>query len=272
MISLNRTLKTLEDQRTRYRILLNRSRYQSDIERVIWQRSAVSSISVPKKLSTQARSNLVRDKQCALETFEDVRKNMGVSPLNIETIMAWHVGLLRGTEPELAGQFRYTRAHWLQSTMIFSNWEKIPALMDALVDGINKRHIPAYYWQENPDRQFQALSHNPMINAIEANYNFIAIHPFQDGNKRTARLMTSWFLGQQDYIPLCIYERQGYVNGIESYARTHRPNSLYGFMLDQMCRSYDDAIHEVQSMEKVIVAGNKHGNGARLSMRGQHHI
>ena len=266
---LNRTLKSIEDQRTRYRILLNRSRYQSDIERFVWQRSAVLSASIPEKSGAQMRNNFVRDRQCALETFEGVRQNMSVAPLNIETIMAWHAGLLRGTAPEMTGQFRYARAHWLRSTMIFANWEKIPVLMDTLIEGINKRHVPAFYWQENPDRQFQALSHNPMINAIDANYNFIAIHPFQDGNKRTARLMTSWFLGQQDYSPLCIYERQGYVNGIESYAQTHRPQALYGFMLDQMHRSYDDAIHEVQSMEKIIVSGKNTAQKSMLTARYQ---
>ena len=254
MLNLNRLLTSIEDQKKRYRVLLNRSHYRSDLERILWRRSAGLLNMEQKSLNSAAYGVFVKDKQGVLEAFESVRQNIYTAPLHTETIMAWNAKMLRRTAPEIAGQFRSTRAHWLRSTMIFANWEKVPVLMDELVDGINKHHVAAFYWQERPDKQFQNVSHHPIINAIEANYNFISIHPFQDGNKRTARLVTSWFLGQKGYIPLCIYERQGYISSIESYAYTHRPHAFYGFLFDQMRQSYDDAINEAKSMEKVMVS------------------
>jgi len=263
MLNLNQSLTDIEKQRTLYRILLNRSRYKRELQKAEWQRAATL-LPLSQKKHQRVNTNKIFVQECegTQRAFESARENVMAPQLTVENIMGWHTQMLKGIAPHAVGQFRHGRAYWLMSTMLFANWEKIPYLMDNLVDSINKQHIPALYWKERPDRQFQNVSHNPLVTAIEANYNLVAIHPFQDGNKRTARLVASWVLGRQGYVPLCIYDNMTYIDCIEAYTNTRKPHAFYGFLLDQMHQSYEDAIKEAKSMEKVIVPGTR--NGARV--------
>ena len=154
--------------------------------------------------------------------------------------------------PNVIGHWRQVRAHWLNSTMIMSNWSSIPYLMDNLVQGINTHQVPAYYWTELPNRQFQRFARHPVMEAIEANYNTISIHPFEDGNKRTARLVTAWILKRAGHIPLTVYNREEYINEIETYYNTRQPHGFYEFLLDQMHQTYDEAGQEIARMNTTI--------------------
>ena len=270
MLKLRQTLADIDKQQQVYRILLNRSRYKLSLEQETWERAAVSYSDGKRVRDAAQRTMLIKERQGTLQAFETVRLNMQASNtpnLTVPEIMDWQKQMLEATEPHAVGQFRHGRAYWLLSTMIFSNWEKIPYLMDRLVDGINKQHVPAFYWEEKPNKDFQDVSRHPVVNAIEANYNLVAIHPFQDGNKRTARLLTAWVLGRNEYIPLCIHDPATYVDCIELYNQTRSPHSFYGFLFDEMQTSYDDAIKAVKAMEKTIVPGS--GSKAKTRRSGK---
>ena len=268
MLNLAQSLAAIDKQRKCYRILLNKSRYKKDLQKADWQRAAaLFKVSGTKNSHAKPDHEFAQDCQGTLQAFENARQNVGKSALSVTDIMVWHFQMLGKTAPYAVGQFRHDRAHWLLSTMIFANWERIPYLMDRLVSCVNKQHIPAIYWKERPDKQFQDASTHPMITAIEANYNLVAIHPFQDGNKRTARLLSAWVLGRRDYVPLCIHDSATYIDCIELYANTQHPHSLYGFMLDEMQQSYDDAINEARRMEKIIVPGGGNGSGGARAQR-----
>lgn len=45
---------------------------------------------------------------------------------------------------------------------------------------------------------------HPVLRAAELHYNLVAIHPFSDGNGRTARLMMNYLLMRHDYPPALV--------------------------------------------------------------------
>ena len=248
MLNLKQKLSKIEQQKTAYRILLNRSKYREALEDELWESAAelASQFHVPSK--NEDLRHQEENKQGLVSAFQSVKRAPKDS-LDVESIQDVHTQAMALINPEEGGVFRRTPARWVNSSMVVANWVKIPMLMDNLVEGINQQHVPAFYWEEYPDVDFQRCSHNPVVQAIEGNYNTVAIHPFGDGNKRVARLVSAWVLDKYGHIPLSIYDRSAYISGVENYYATRRPHVFYDVMLDQMEQSYDGAISEVKNME-----------------------
>lgn len=72
----------------------------------------------------------------------------------------------------------------------FATPEETPAKMTDLIDWFRKQ-------KENPDL-------NPIWLAAEFHYKFIRIHPFDDGNGRTARILMNFILMQAGFPPVII--------------------------------------------------------------------
>ncbi|WP_034603237.1 Fic family protein [Maridesulfovibrio frigidus] len=64
--------------------------------------------------------------------------------------------------------------------------------------------------------QDQKQTH-PLITASIAHYNFVRIHPFEDGNGRGARLLMNLILMKKGYLPAVINNenRQEYIEGLQ---------------------------------------------------------
>jgi Fic family protein len=128
-------------------------------------------------------------------------------PLNENFIRELHVLLLKESyfvdaiTPQGAptrrkievGKYKTTPNHVLTKTgeiFRFASPEETPALMHDLMDWYN-----------------QALNSNvlnPILLAAEYHYKFIKIHPFDDGNGRTARILMNFILMQFGYPPVII--------------------------------------------------------------------
>lgn len=79
---------------------------------------------------------------------------------------------------------------------------------------------------------------HPVLQAAELHYNVVAVHPFTDGNGRTARLMMNYFLLARGY-PLTIVEveRRGeYLAALEE-ANAGRCGAFAGFIAGCVERS-----------------------------------
>ena len=72
----------------------------------------------------------------------------------------------------------------------FATVEETPALMTDLIDWYNEKKA-----EENVD---------PVLLAAEFHYKFIRIHPFDDGNGRTARILMNFILMQYGHPPVII--------------------------------------------------------------------
>ncbi len=72
----------------------------------------------------------------------------------------------------------------------FATPEETPALMNDLVTWYRK--------------EFETQDKNPILLAAEFHYRYIRIHPFDDGNGRTARILMNFILMQCNYPPVII--------------------------------------------------------------------
>ncbi|GLU53693.1 Fic family protein [Dyadobacter frigoris] len=91
------------------------------------------------------------------------------------------------------GKYKSQPNHVLTSTgeiFRFATPEETPAMMGELID-----------WYRDKSSQNNV---NPILLAAEFHYRFIRIHPFDDGNGRTARILMNFILMQFQFPPVII--------------------------------------------------------------------
>lgn len=97
-------------------------------------------------------------------------------------------------------------------------------ILDITVDGI-QYHAPNYLsvpfqMHENIENRIQKLNGDPLDVAIKTHAEMILLQPFEDFNKRTARMIMNWILLQNNFTPI-IFNKQSdkiaYRNAIGAY-------------------------------------------------------
>jgi Fic family protein len=94
------------------------------------------------------------------------------------------------------------------------------------------------------DRLFSSKKEHPVITAAEAHTRFVSIHPFIDGNGRTARLIMNLILLQNGYTPVVIQnkERINYLDAMESWQQNNNKEKFYKIVTG----------YEKESLEKYL--------------------
>lgn len=120
--------------------------------------------------------------------------------ITVNDILHIHNIILKGIDDAHAGHFRRVPVRVSGSTVIFPNPRKVPDLMDEFRNWLNKK--PKLH---------------PVELAAEAHYRLVTIHPFIDGNGRTARLLMNLTLMMLGYPPAIIRKRDrlGYIGALE---------------------------------------------------------
>ncbi|MGL4637997.1 MAG: Fic family protein [Beijerinckiaceae bacterium] len=115
-------------------------------------------------------------------------------------LLTLHETILKGIDDKNAGQYRAVSVRISGSTVILPNPAKVPDLMDAF----------CAWLQSAQDLHAVEL-------ASEAHYRLVTIHPFIDGNGRTARLLMNMLLMMQGYPPAIIRKRDrlAYITALE---------------------------------------------------------
>lgn len=136
-------------------------------------------------------------------------------------ILAIHKIILSGINDANAGFYRSVRVRISGSQTILPNPLKVPDLME---------NFSTWLAQEDDDI---------LIKAIEAHYRLVSIHPFIDGNGRTARLLLNSILMENGYAPIIIrpIDRKRYLSALETYQTQENKDPYYRFMLSAMNRS-----------------------------------
>jgi Fic family protein len=108
--------------------------------------------------------------------------------------------ILKGIDDNNAGCYRDLRVRISGSVVVLPGPQKVPELMKDLV-----------HWLSIEDKM------HPVALAGEAHYRLVSIHPFIDGNGRTARLLMNLILMMSGYPPALIRkeERLAYINALE---------------------------------------------------------
>ncbi len=108
------------------------------------------------------------------------------APLQEKEILELHRYILTGIQSEDAGRYRSVRIRVAGAQRIFPNPLKVPELMSKLVEDVN------------------TFEGNDVLQASFAHYQLVAIHPFVDGNGRTARLLMNLLLLRNQYPPVLL--------------------------------------------------------------------
>ena len=107
----------------------------------------------------------------------------GSAPLDDHVVTELHRRIVARSRPEIAGFYSQHARRVVGSPMVFPNPMKIPALMRKLGEDLS----------EADDRP---------ATAFDMHYRLVTIHPFEDGNGRTARLLMNLMLTRSGYVPV----------------------------------------------------------------------
>jgi Fic family protein len=147
-------------------------------------------------------------------------------PINEKLILEIHRIILRGIDDKNAGFYRNVRVYIAGSNTILPNPLKVPDYM------------------KDFDKWLQKTKETKIFKAIEAHYKLVSIHPFIDGNGRTARILMNLILMNNNYAPIIIrpIDRKRYLNAIEIYQTKGIKENYIKFMLNALSRSFTTII------------------------------
>lgn len=122
------------------------------------------------------------------------------SDLSEGTVLNIHNTILRGIDDGNAGCYRSVPVRIAGSEVILPSPRKVPGLMTDFIGDIKS-----------------ANDLHPVQLAAEAHYQLVTIHPFVDGNGRTARLLMNLILMQHGFPPALIRkrDRMPYISSLE---------------------------------------------------------
>lgn len=135
----------------------------------------------------------------AIEWVRELAQNASALPSE-KQLLELHSLVLRGIDDQNAGCYRNVSANISDTITTLPHPSKVPELMTQFIISL---------------RSYTDL--HPVQLAAEAHYRLLNIHPFSDGNGRTARLLMNLILISHGYPPAIISKREktSYINSLE---------------------------------------------------------
>lgn len=151
--------------------------------------------------------------------------------LTVNDILNIHSIILNKIDDVNKGKYRTVSVRLKGSETILPNPLKVPELMDKFMN-----------WLQSDK------SESPVQIAIDAHFKLVTIHPFIDGNGRTARLLMNLLLMQSGYPPAIIRkeDRSLYINSLEKGQTKDDLSDYYTVMLEAIDRSLDIYLEAVK--------------------------
>jgi Fic family protein len=170
----------------------------------------------------------VLDHHAALAWMRELAATDGA--LGESVVTELHRRIVLRSNPEVAGFYSQHRRRILGSAVIFPNPAKVPTLMASFGD-----------WLADTSASAEA--------AFEAHYRLVSIHPFADGNGRTARLLMNLLLIRAGYPPVAIRpeDRAAYLAALET-AQVAEDRLPYGHLLrERLLATLEDYVAAIQT-------------------------
>lgn len=149
------------------------------------------------------------------------KKRLDITENNILDI---HRIILQKIDDMNAGRYRTVSVRLKGSETILPNAVKVPQLMQEFTSWLNGDHTD-----------------HPVKIAADAHFKFVSIHPFVDGNGRTARLLMNLLLMQEEYPPAIIRkeDRSVYIKSLEEGQTKGNFSNYYACIFEAIDRSLD---------------------------------
>ena len=152
------------------------------------------------------------------------------APLGEDTVRELHRRVVARSQPEIAGLYSELPRRIAGSPVIFPNPAKIPQLMREFGGPLTAAPL-------DPET------------AIAAHFRLTAIHPFGDGNGRTARLLMNLLLIRGGYPPIAVRpeDRKAYLDTLERGSLAEHLSPFQLLMherLDATLAGYVNAVRE----------------------------
>ncbi|OGH10172.1 MAG: hypothetical protein A2152_03325 [Candidatus Levybacteria bacterium RBG_16_35_6] len=162
-----------------------------------------------------------------IQTLVD-KKRQNLTARNILDI---HSIILNKIDDTNKGRYRNIAVRLKGSETILPNALKVPELMEEFIKWLQG---------DNPD--------HPVKVAIDAHLKLVSIHPFVDGNGRTARLLMNLLLMQAGFPSGIIRkeDRNTYINSLEKGQTKNDLTDYYTIMFEAVDRSLDIYLEAVQ--------------------------
>lgn len=170
----------------------------------------------------------------AIDFIEEISAKESVSIRDIKDI---HFLVLKGINTKYAGVYRDKQVGAQKSDGTIKNFcepLKIEEEMNLFIKELNESTL------------------HPILKASKAHIDFVTIHPFIDGNGRTARLLMNLILLQSGYPPAIIRveNRVNYILSIEKYQENRDLNEFYIVVLEALNQSLDNYL-KIVDMEMI---------------------
>ncbi len=150
------------------------------------------------------------------------------TPVDESTVRELHRRIVFRSQPEIGGIYSKLPRRVSGSPVVFPNAAKVPELMKSYGEGLAKAEVgPAA--------------------CFDAHFQLVAIHPFADGNGRTARLLMNLLLLRQGYPPVAVrpQDRKTYLDTLEHGSMREDLKPFQIFMhrrLDETLAEYLNAL------------------------------
>ena len=173
----------------------------------------------------------------AVDHIWDLSARSKASDIGVDTIFDIHRLVLGQADPDNAARLRRTAVRAAGSRTVFPDHLRVSALVDDLVRYIRDSNDP------------------PCLKAAQAHLQLVGIHPFVDGNGRTARLLMNLILMQSGYPPAIIRKRDRlkYLQLLEDAQIGGGSEPFHAFIFQTVDRSLDICLKP----EKIVPAERK---------------
>ncbi len=169
----------------------------------------------------------------ALEWIKNL-VNKNHQEISERNIFDLHQLILQKIDDPHAGRYRSVMVRIAGSTVIFPNYPQVPKLMSEFID-----------WLHQTKDDYLTM-------AALAHFKLVTIHPFVDGNGRTARILMNLLLLQSGYPPALIRkeDRRRYIDSIESGQLGRPLDDYYQLVWEAIDRSLDIYLEAIQEKAK----------------------
>jgi len=195
---------------------------------------AETALVVDEGLTVQGKSMTEHQEAINLaEAFDYIQTLVDKKSQNLtaKDILDIHSIILNKIDDTNKGKYRNVAVRLKGSETILPNPLKVPELMEEFIKWLES---------DNPD--------NPVKIAIDAHFKLVSIHPFVDGNGRTARLLMNLLLMQAGFPSGIIRkeDRNAYINSLEKGQTKNDLTDYYEVMIEAVDRSLDIYLEAIQ--------------------------